>query len=341
MKQLKNKDTAKSWQRKKKKTKFSLKLDFHRDKNKKRKPINKRAVFLFLGVLLLSALFYFAIYADNLRIKTIKVSGNENVAVDKVEVAVKGEMSAKKFGFIPGDNYLFLSTEKIKAKLIETFSEIETVDVSLKFPNEIVLDIKEKNAALIWCRNQCYFVNDRGVAFLQADEGELIKEQKNFIKVIEEVKISEETEADRTSMQKEVGEVVHKTEKDTTEKSVIDSVDVQSAEGAVQEGSSILPAITLNEQVSDKDFISFTVEISGLVSHNSKLKIKYFKTKGYRTRELIGFTDKNTRLYFDTTKSAEKQAKNLDYLLSEAIDKEKIDTLQYIYLKNEDRVFYK
>jgi hypothetical protein len=141
-------------------------------------------------------------------------------------------------------------------------------------------------------------------------------------------------------MQKEVGEKVDTPTKDKPEGEET-GTSVQDIEAMTQEGSSVLPAITLNEQVSDASFVSFAVEISSLIGHNSKVKIKYFKTKGYRTRELIGFTDKNTKLYFDTTKSAEKQAKNLDYLLGEAIDKEKIDTLQYIYLKNEDRVFYK
>lgn len=344
MKQLKNKNTVKSWQKKKKKQKFSLKLDFRRDKNmsksKKRKPINKRAVASGVGVLAVFALFYFALYADNLRIKTISVSGNENVVVDKVEASVRSEMAAKKFGFIPGDNCLFVNGEKIKTKLMESFSEIETIDVKVNFPNELVLNVKEKNTALIWCRNQCYFVNDQGVAFLPADEGELVKEQKNFIKIIEETQIAEETEAQRQAMQKEVGEAVASPAKNATENAKDNSM-VQDIEAAAQEVSSVLPAITLNEQVSDASFVGFAVEISNLVSRNSKVKIKYFKTKGYRTRELIGFTDKNTRLYFDTTKSAQKQAKNLDYLLNEAIDKEKVDTLQYVYLKNEDRVFYK
>ncbi|MDD3006840.1 MAG: FtsQ-type POTRA domain-containing protein [Candidatus Pacebacteria bacterium] len=344
MKQLKNKNTVRSWQKKKKKKKISLKLDLRRSKNtsknKKRKPINKRAVASFIGGLAVIALFYFALYADNLRIKTIGVSGNENVAVNKMESIVRDEISAKKFGFIPGDNCLLVDREEIKNKLMENFSEIESIDVNVNFPNEIILKVQEKNTALIWCRDQCYFVNDQGVAFLLADEGELIKEQKHFIKIIEEAQIAEETETERQSMQKEVGEDADNVEKNMMEGENYGS-NVEDIETAVQKGFSVLPAITLNEKVSDVSFVSFAVEISGLVGRNQRLKIKYFKTKGYRTRELIGFTDKNTKLYFDTTKSAEKQAKNLDYLLNEAIDKEKIDTLQYIYLKNEDRVFYK
>ena len=119
------------------------------------------------------------------------------------------------------------------------------------------------------------------------------------------------------------------------------SSSVDDIEAELKDSLFVLPAISLNEQIADASFIGFALEINRLVNHNAKMKIQYFKTKGYLTRELIGFTDKNTKLYFDTTKSAERQAKNLNYFLDEAIDKEKIDGLQYIYLKNEDRVFYK
>ena len=342
MKQLKNKRAARSWQKKKKRAKFSLKLNFHRDKskNKRRKAISKRAVVLLAGVLLLLAFLYVVIFSAALRIKTVRTIGNENIAAGKLEDVARNEMAGKTYGFIPRDNYLFVDKKKIKSKLAENFSEIENVEVGLKFPNEIILNVKEKNMALIWCRNQCYFVNDKGAAFLLADEGELIREQKHFIKIMEEAQIAEETAAERTAMQKEVGENATAKQKDAKE-GENGNASAGGAGGVAQEGASVLSAIALNEQVADEGFIRFAVELSGLVSQNSKLKIKYFKTKGYQSRELIGFTDKNTKLYFDTTKSAAKQAKNLDYLLNEAIDESKIDTLQYIYLKNEDRVFYK
>ena len=168
--------------------------------------------------------------------------------------------------------------------------------------------------------------------------------QKNFIKIIEEAQIAEETQEERQSILDETGDEVAVDKKTSGEENAdmgSENSGVDDIEAELKNSLYVLPAISLNEQIADESFISFSLEINRLVSHNAKMKIKYFKTKGYLTRELIGFTDKNTKLYFDTTKSAERQAKNLSYFLDEAIDKEKIDGLQYVYLKNEDRVFYK
>jgi len=110
---------------------------------------------------------------------------------------------------------------------------------------------------------------------------------------------------------------------------------------ATTNAPSDLPDITVNNQVSDQSFIEFVLDINSRLSGDNRLKIKYYKTKGTNTRELIAFTDKNTKLYFDATKSAEEQMDNLNRFLDESIAKDKIDGLKYIYLKTEDRVFYK
>lgn len=348
MKQLKNKRAAKSWQKKKRKTFPKFDLHAHKNSNKRtRKPISRRKVAAYSGILSLIVFLYFVIYGENLRVKNISVSGNENISVERLQEAVRNEMSGKLCGFLPGDNYLFVDENKIKSKLAADYTEIENVEVSLKFPNEIILNVKEKQSSLIWCRDACYYVNDQGVAFLAANEGELVKEQKNFIKIIEEAQIAEETQEERQSILDKTGDEVTVEDEALGEESEATSdmssysSSVDDIEAELKDSLFVLPAISLNEQIADASFIGFALEINRLVNHNAKMKIQYFKTKGYLTRELIGFTDKNTKLYFDTTKSAERQAKNLNYFLDEAIDKEKIDGLQYIYLKNEDRVFYK
>jgi len=278
-----------------------------------------------------------------LRINKITIIGTENIAAGKLEELVKGEMAIKKYGFLPGDSFLFQDKEALKKKIKENFTEVESANISLVFPDEIILDIKEKNTALIWCRDACYFVNEKGVAFFIADEGRMIKEQKRFVKIIEEADIAEETEEERKAIMEEAGggEAESADAKEDGIKNAEDGSGAEDIEAENSEESPVLPPITLNEKVADENFIGFAVKVGELLENNTKIKLKYFKTKGYRTREIIGFTSQNTRLYFDTTKSAEKQVKNMNYLLKEVIGEEKIDTLQYIYLKNEDRVFYK
>ncbi len=341
MKRIKSKRAARLWKKEKKR---KLRISFKRNRSigaaKKRKPISRRAVLVSCVFLMISVIIYAALFSQAVRIKKITVTGAENIIVGDLESLARNEMAGKKYDLIPGDNYFFQDADSLETKIEEAFAEIEGVNVSMRFPDEIVLELREKNTALIWCRNMCYFVNDKGVAFLLADEGGLIKEQKHFIKIIEEADIAEESEEERQEILEEAeGGDGNSTEVEPAAKGA--DMSVADIEAELQEGMSVLPAIIVNEKVADESFIRFAMEIGDLVGRNSKIRLKYFKTKGYKTRELIGFTDQNTRLYFDTTKSAEKQAKNLDYLLSNAIEKENIDALRYIYLKNEDRVFYK
>jgi len=99
--------------------------------------------------------------------------------------------------------------------------------------------------------------------------------------------------------------------------------------------------IKINDQVSDGDFINFTISIDAKIKNSTTLNINYYKTKGTKCRELIAYTDKNTRIYFNTTDDADLQVNNLKDFLLKGIDRKKIDSLEYIYLKSGNKIFYK
>jgi len=108
-----------------------------------------------------------------------------------------------------------------------------------------------------------------------------------------------------------------------------------------EEEEVVFEPIKINSKVSDSDFINFAVNIDAKIKNNTALNINYYKTKGTKSRELIAYTDKNTRIYFNTIDSADLQASYLKDFLSKGIDRKKIDTLKYIYLKSGNKIFYK
>ncbi|MCK5465966.1 FtsQ-type POTRA domain-containing protein [Candidatus Parcubacteria bacterium] len=108
-----------------------------------------------------------------------------------------------------------------------------------------------------------------------------------------------------------------------------------------EEEEVVFEPIKINSKVSDSDFINFAVDIDAKIKNNTVLNINYYKTKGTKSRELIAYTDKNTRIYFNTIDSANLQASYLKDFLSKGIDRKKIDTLKYIYLKSGNKIFYK
>ena len=71
------------------------------------------------------------------------------------------------------------------------------------------------------------------------------------------------------------------------------------------------------------------------------MKIKYYKTKGIKTRELIAYTDRNIRIYFNATNDAKLQTTYLKDFISKGIGKKEINALEYIYLESGNKIFYK
>lgn len=112
-------------------------------------------------------------------------------------------------------------------------------------------------------------------------------------------------------------------------------------EKEAEETSVIFEPIKINEAVSDSDFINFAINADREIKNNTTLNIKYYKTKGTKTRELIAYTDKNTRIYFNTNDEASAQADYLKNFLLKGVDEKKIDSLKYIYLKSGNKIFYK
>lgn len=345
MKKRINRKIPHSWHKKRRKSRasFNFKI-FKSNLSKLRLPKIKFGKKRLAGAVVLALAVlgvYLAIFSGYFTIKNIIVSGNESIEKNKIEEAAQSRLSSKIYGFIPGNNLLFADKKKIAEKLAGDFSEIEKIEIMRKFPDKLEIAIKEKIPALIWCRTNCYFINNQGVAFLQADGQDAANPDRHFIKVIEEKDIAEEKQEGNPSDSESIATATAaKNENNLSPANDGDGADATVETASVEE-SDISSAISVNEQVSDENFISFAIDINNKIGYNSKLKIKYYKTKGTGTRELIAFTDKSTRIYFDTTQSAQKQADNLAEFLEKGIGNDKIDGIKYIYLKNDDRVFYK
>lgn len=322
-------------------------------KSSQKRKGRKKKLLILAGFLVIFLTVYELLFSDYLAINNFGISGNQSINSDKVMGLVRSDLSKKIYNRIPENNFFITNTKHIENLLKSNFNEIESVEVKKTFPDKLSILIKEKNPALIWCRQNCYFVNDQGIAFMPVSDTDAADPNKHYIKIIEQAVIPEETSEEKAAVGENSSAANTVTPPNTSNASTSATIVATGTQNNIStnpqdqqtlSANSVpvdLMPININDQVSDDSFIKFTIDINNRLSYNSKLKIVYYKTKGTKTRELIAFTDKNTRLYFDTTKSAEKQANNLDYFLGKGIDPSKIDSLQYIYMKNEDRIFYK
>ncbi len=281
--------------------------------------------------LLFWAVIYFIFFSPLFLIKSIAIKGNENIPMEDIKNITKEEISKPIFGFIPGNNFFFNRERKIESALLKKFSEIKDIEIKKEFPNDIKIEIVQKDPAIIWCRlNSCYYLDSKGVSFLVAENNIKMEDSKRLIKIIEQREIEEETK--------------EKIETEIKDRELIKDEEVKKEKGKTEEtekSEEVIAEIKLNEKVADEDFINFVLEIDKEIKNSALLKIKYYKTKGVKKQELIAYTDKNVRLYFDTTSDAVRQAKDLNDFLLKGIEKEKIDALRYIYLKAEGKVYYK
>lgn len=336
MKQYRNVRSKRSFVKTKRKRKIAFDFSFLR------KIFNLRSLASLLCLLALGALGYFAAFSEYFMVKDIIVSGNESIPTGKIETVAREGMDGNIYDYLPAKNFWLVDGGALTERLRAQFPEIDTLVVSKSFPAGIEVVLTEKQPALIWCRGNCYLVNDQGVAYMPAEQEDLENQKKHFLKIVEESPIieemnegspdlaadksldSDETESEETPL---VGE-------DEAGNEVGDPAEVPSEDAAVTQ-------ISENEQVSDGNFIRFALDVNTGLNRDGKVTVKYYKTKGYKTRELIAYTDKNIRLYFDATQSAAKQTENLRNFIEKGIEKEGVESLKYIYLKNTDRVFYK
>jgi hypothetical protein len=344
MKKIKKNQNLKSWRQHKRKRKKKISFDFSWLK----KLYSRKLAISLATLLLIFTALYLLLFSDQLMIKNVTIEGNDAISSQDLNAAASNALNGKILAYFPANNFFLFSTKDLSKKLSAAFPEILSIDISKKFPGSLKIAIQEKQPSLVWCRTTCYFINAQGVAIMPASDEELSKRKKHYIKVIEESPILEETTDGKpdtgSTDQKQVSEETIPTQTSTTS-ATTETEEAQtllaSVASAAQPQSTMLADIKMNDQISDDSFIQFALKISDLISKQTNLSIKYYKTRGYKTRELIAFTDKNTRIYFDTTQDAKKQADNLEDFLGKGVTKGAIDGLKYIYLKNTDRIFYK
>ncbi len=298
----------------------------------------KRSIFFSIKIIVLFALVFFAtylaIFSDYLLISTIDIRGNKNISTEEILKVVNDEINQKYYNIVPKNNYFLLNTKSIKTVLPNKFPEINSVIVRRIFAKELVIEISEKNPEIIWCRMEsCFYIDNNAVAFSAAKDD--FKTEEKPIKIIEQKEIEEEAGEAKAV---ELIETEQKIEtKDANDKKAVNA----NQDGETKKVENVLAPINLLDKVSDEEFISFVIDLNWKIKKSAGLNIIFYKTKGAKTREIIAYTDKNIRLYFDTTESLDLQVNYLKEFLSGGIEKEKINSLKYIYLKSGNKIFYK
>lgn len=280
-------------------------------------------------------LIYLAFFSRLFLIENVAINGNNNIQSDDIKNVISNEIFKPVFGFIPGNNF-FLNLnrgENIKTVLLNKFPEIETIKIEKKSSNSITINIVEKHPELIWCRaSDCYYIDDNGMALTPTNKVQKTNEKNRFIKIIEEAGgISDNIEnigIDNAILSNKIEKTENAQKPDYGQKN-----DAKPKK--------TLDRIKSGDVVSDKDFVGFAAEIDKEIKKNTALEIKYYKTNGTKTRELVAYTENNIKIFFDATSGAKLQAEYLRDFINKSIGEKNISKIEYIYLRADNKIFYK
>lgn len=142
---------------------------------KYRKPYRlkrKRSIFrnrffriIVLIFLLIGSVIHFVFFSGFFQVKEVKISGANKVSRAEIK------------SFFPAQNIFLTDTNEAKENILSTFPEIAEIKINRKLPETIKVEIKERSAVVVWCGDECFFVDKAGKAFEKtiAEETDLIK----------------------------------------------------------------------------------------------------------------------------------------------------------------------
>ncbi len=142
-----------------------------------------KVVFSLAAISFFVSLVYTLFFSGLLGITAVNLSGTVDLDRSAILEATSGEISGKYFNVLEKNNLIFANGGAIASVLAEKFKRIESAEVEKKFPGTINIKITERKSMLVFCSaGSCYAVDEKGVAYSQADfESAELKENKLVI----------------------------------------------------------------------------------------------------------------------------------------------------------------
>jgi len=117
----------------------------------------------FIFIIIVWTLFF----SNVLRVRDIQITGLSTISRDSLESTVKDSIKTKKYLFFYNDNLVIMNKNDILFSISKNFN-LQNINIKKKYPNTLIIDVKEKGVASIWQESQNNFYID--------EDGGIIKE---------------------------------------------------------------------------------------------------------------------------------------------------------------------
>lgn len=141
-----------------------------------------QAKLLLASVLLMfGGLAWFLLFSPLWKIEEVSVNGLQRMDEKKIINTFKELVNKPKFGFIPGSNYLLLSSDEVASVLMDKY-HFKNISVKKIFPDGVSINLQEKPFACIWEEDgHFYHIDDDGYILEEINDKEA---QKNEYPII-------------------------------------------------------------------------------------------------------------------------------------------------------------
>lgn len=118
---------------------------------------------VFLWFLLGATALYVFFFSPFLLIEQPGISGSQNIPEEKVRQFLDGRISGKYFGIVPRNSFFVVRPETLERLLMEEFPLLRSVTAIRTFPNDMRVELSERDKILLWCSgDDCYVLAEDG-----------------------------------------------------------------------------------------------------------------------------------------------------------------------------------
>ncbi len=148
-------------------------------KRRKKKRIRFAIIFYTISIIIVFLGLGFLSRLPKIRITNIEVNGTHIVDSTQVIENIKGHISGRYIYMFDRNNAFLYPKRNIEQDLVHKFPRINSIDISLKGFNTIIVTIDERTGSYLWCGanipavitesgDNCYFINSNGEVFDKA-----------------------------------------------------------------------------------------------------------------------------------------------------------------------------
>ena len=265
----------------------------------------KKRIEITIGLMAVLATVYLGIFSPVFHINKIEVEGLQRIKKETFVDSVDGVINYKKLFVLPGNSFFLVDLDQVIVILKSKFS-LNSISIQKRFPNLLQIKIEEKISTIIYDNSADYSYLDadgKQVELLRRvgmDEWQLVSPATSSTEAISSHK------PQTANIVSEFGDYPI----------IYDKRHVTSA---------------LNQQVLSKEMVSGVINWFNFIKKNNKIKLSYFIIENDLGEGLI-VTGDGWLIKANLKNDIETQYNELEYLLKEKIDYNKLNYIDLRYL---------